>query len=395
MRKYLTIVTLFVIALVYLQTFHPQQLAAALWLLLGLIVLAVVLALLFGGWYVAERLKMLRAKRIEAEKQAHVLPLTHHGQLWVRDTDHRATWHALHLEQRIYSNGQYHEPTEHERTTWQTFTGHRAKVIEGQTGPALLPSPVDLLATLDNAQRCLIVGASNAGKTTLLQHLVTRRLNRSKVIVIDPHAHPAKWPGCQVIGIGRDYQAVDEALQGLVRLMTQRYEEIGRGEVVEETHPRIIVVIDEWRAIVYNVKIAAQAIATLLTESRKAAFSVFVGTHSERVRALGIEGEGDLKDGFVIVRLSLIEGQRQASIDTGNGEHPAILPGPYAVPIQTTAPPVSVGLPVIEPDETEQRILELHQEGASLSQIAIDVYGSKGGKQAAQIKAILSKFEAI
>jgi len=60
----------------------------------------------------------------------------------------------------------------------------------------------------------------------------------------------------------------------------------------EGQHPRLTVIIDEWRAIVYNVKGADAAIKTLLTESRKAAFSVFVASHSERVKALGIEGEG-------------------------------------------------------------------------------------------------------
>ena len=92
--------------------------------------------------------------------------------------------------------------------------------------------------------------------------------------------------------------------------MTQRYQEIGQGLVAEEAHPHLTIIIDEWRAIVKNAANASNTITALLTESRKAAFSVFVGTHSERVKALGIEGEGDLKDGFVMVRLGWQSGER-------------------------------------------------------------------------------------
>ena len=91
--------------------------------------------------------------------------------------------------------------------------------------------------------------------------------------------------------------------------MTKRYDEIGRGIVSEMGHAKITILIDEWRSITFNLgKPASEAIKALLTESRKAAFSVFVATHSERVKALGIEGEGDLKDGFAVVRLSIVNG---------------------------------------------------------------------------------------
>lgn len=396
MKKNLMIITFFLISLTYLNIFHKEQLQTALWILLGIVISTVILVLLFGGWYLAERMKLLRAKRIEAEKQANVLTFSNHGQLWVRDTDHRATWHALHLEQRVYSNSLYQEPTDLEQLAWQTFVSarHKARTIEGQALPPLLPAPtepIDLLTALDSAQRCLIVGPSDSGKTTLLQHIITRRLSSSKVVVIDPHAYPGKWAGCKVIGIGRNYAEIDDALQSLIQLMTQRYQEIGRGEVKEETHPRITVVIDEWRAIVFNVKAAAQAIATLLTESRKAAFSVFVGTHSERVKALGIEGEGDLKDGFVIIRLSWLDGKRVATVDYGEGERPTTLPGPFAVSHPQTDV-IDVELPMVEPNETEQKVLTLHKEGLSKAEICRQVWGSVGGKQYRQIDEILTRF---
>jgi hypothetical protein len=174
--------------------------------------------------------------------------------------------------------------------------------------------------------------------------------------------------------------------------MTKRYEEIGKGMVAEQAHSRITILIDEWRAIVYNVKDASDAIKALLTESRKAAFSVFVATHSDRAKPLGLEGEYDLKDGFAIVRLSIANGQRYATLDTGTGEVPVLLPGMY--PSQN--PPVIETEEMInlEPEPTleEAHILALHAEGASFNEIARQVYGHTGGKQTEQIKEVLAKF---
>ena len=248
-------------------------------------------------------------------------------------------------------------------------------------------------------QRCLIVGASDSGKTTLLQWLVSRKLNTSKVIVIDPHAYPDKWPGCIVVGTGRNYPEIDRALDALVRLMTKRYDEIGKGIVAEQGHSRITILIDEWRAIVYNVKGASDAIKALLTESRKAAFSVFVATHSDRAKPLGLEGEYDLKDGFAIVRLSNVNGRRQATLETGNGEIPAVLPGPFVGSVpnivdidRLTFIEEDLGT---EPTVSEAHILLLYEEGKSISAIAQEIFGSKGGHQNQQVKEVLQKFKGV
>jgi GTPase SAR1 family protein len=231
-------------------------------------------------------------------------------------------------------------------------------------------------------QRGLIVGASGSGKTTLLQWLVNRRRQTSKVVVIDPHGWPDKWPGCYVVGAGRNYPEIDRALFGLLQLMDKRYTEIGNGTARESTHPPIVILIDEWRAIVANLgKPAAETIKALLTESRKAAFTVFVVSHSDRAKPLGLEGEYDLKDGFAMVRLALINGQRQATIDTGSGPQPALLPGILPTAFTHYAPPDFELDLTPKPSAQEQEILELHAQGMSLREISQAVYGEgKFGK---------------
>ena len=220
-----------------------------------------------------------------------------------------------------------------------------------------------------------------------------RRLGISKVVVIDPHTYPNKWQGCVVIGTGRNYLEIDRALTALVQIMSKRYEEIGQGKIIEGKHPRLTILIDEWRAIVQNVKTASAAIKAWLTESRKAAMSVFVASHSDRAKPLGLEGEYDLKDGFAIVRLFVVNEQRQATLDTGNGESSVILPGPFVGRNQEADFVTRNFIDLTpEPTEDEARVLELHEQGESISAIAAAVYGSKGGNQNERVKTVLEQY---
>ncbi|GIK43882.1 MAG: hypothetical protein BroJett011_77150 [Chloroflexota bacterium] len=387
----------------YLDSIARHEITTAIRLLIYALTFTVVTILfsllVFSILMIRERLLKERANRRVKEREAKVMVLVagEGQQVYIRDADTSMTWRTAHLDGRVYANGQRTVPNQTELIAWQTYMlRHRANVMNTVT-PQLLPTiaQVDLLAALDNVQRCLIVGASDSGKTTLLRWLVSRRLARSKVIVIDPHAYPQKWPACIMVGMGRNYPEIGKALDALVRLMTKRYEEIGKGIVAEQGHSRITIFIDEWRAIVYNVKQSSDAIKALLTESRKAAFSVFVATHSDRAKPLGLEGEYDLKDGFAIVRLSGANGQWQATLDTGNGEIPVTLPGAY--PAQN--PPILDTDEFIklepEPTSEEIRILELYDAGESISAIATAVFGSKGGPQNKRVEAILNRFKRV
>lgn len=362
----------------------------------------------FGLYFVLatrERVLMKRAERKQAQQQAEVYSIVSDHGIFVRDLNAKAIWRPLHLNPGTYQNGLQTEPSAVEVHNWQLWVESRGKRpnLLKSTPPLLFAQgsgAVDLLTALDRVQRCLIVGASDSGKTTLLQHIIARRASQSEVVVIDPHASPSKWPVGTVVGIGRDYAKIGQVLSVLVRLMTKRYDEIGKGLVLEGQHQPLTIIIDEWRAIFTNLgKPAGEAIKALLTESRKAAFSVFVASHTERVRPLGLENEGDLKDGFTVVRLASVNGQRQATFDAGSGEVPAQLPGPYGVSV---GPAVQGSATVLaaqnlppRPDRLEQQILELAGEGLSVSAIAEAVFGSKGGNQNQAVKAVLTRFGAL
>lgn len=295
---------------------------------------------------------------------------------------------ALTTNPKTHINGKYEPPTQDELTLQALFfqaigKGH---VPQAQLAlPAPVESTPDLLPILDKAQRVLIKAASNGGKTTLLQHIASRR--QGSVIVLDSQSYPNKWPDkCKVIGTGSNHQAISIALDSLVELMVKRYKEIGEGLVKENEHPKLTVIIDEWMAIVSECPNASEVIRRLLTESRKAAFSVFIGSHSERVKALGLDGRGDLRDGFLIVRVEEERGQFVATYDYGRGERPCLLPGPYEVEQIE-----EVEFEIRQLTTQEQKVSDMLSNGLSRSAIARALFSHAGGNQLAQVDEIIKR----
>ena len=294
---------------------------------------------------------------------------------------------------RLRVNGHDHELTQAEWLYWQ------AQLSNGQTKqnqmmlPAQIEAPLDLMSELRTAQRVLIKAASNGGKTTLLQHIAAQRIAiNESVLILDSQSYPDKWPaGCKVVGAGSNHQAISVALDGLIDLMVKRYQEIGQGLVREGQHPKLTIIIDEWMAIVGECDNAGDVIRRLLTESRKAAFSVFIGSHSERVKALGLDGRGDLRDGFLIVRIEMENGQRMATIATGKGERPCVLPGEYIASRPGNVFEIEA-IEVAQPTTEEQRVLDMLDDDESLRAITQAVWGQRGAFYNSKVEAIAKKY---
>ena len=272
--------------------------------------------------------------------------------------------------------------------------GKNGRHIEEAAQQLLLSAPAsELMPILDTAQRVLIKAASDGGKTTLLQHIADRRVKNQTVLIIDSQSYPDKWPaGCTVVGAGSNHQAISTALDNLITLMVQRYKEIGQGLVREGAHPKLTIIIDEWMAIVSQCPNASDVIRRLLTESRKAAFSVFIGSHSERVKALGLDGRGDLRDGFLIVRIEIENGQRVATYDQGRGPVECILPGQFVQVQQPSSPFEIEAIEVPVATEEEQKVLDMLDRGESYRSISKAVYGGVGSFYNKQIVQIAKKF---
>lgn len=70
----------------------------------------------------------------------------------------------------------------------------------------------------------LIYGAPGAGKTFFSEQEVSKRLAAGhRVVVLDPHAAYGAWQGCEVIGGGMDYPAIDAKLAWFSEEVAKRY----------------------------------------------------------------------------------------------------------------------------------------------------------------------------
>ena len=360
------------------------------------------ITVVYGTLMAVERWRLARVGRIEAKKNADTLIVANEHGVFIRERDTKAVWLSLHQMPQWRVNGQPQEPTEAELLTFQAFLASRhAQAVTAAPQVPLLtaggeaaPLP-DLLPILDRAQRVLIIGASDSGKTNLLQWVVARRTG--SIIVIDPHAAPGKWPNAKVVGIGSNFAEIEVTLDNLIELMVRRYKEIGQGLVREGEHPRLTIIIDEWMSIAYQCRNAHDVLVRLLTESRKAAFSVIIGSHSERVRSLGLDGKGDLKDGFLFVRLWLeSNGDRRATYDNGRGELPCLLPGRFTLPQENNLIEIEAITQPVEVEEPKrlvdtERVLELFDnEGyTTLTAICTRLFGYKKADLVSAIRDIL------
>lgn len=348
--------------------------------------------LAYSAWAGIERILLARAQRHKLEHEADVMAITAPG-------DHRAWLHMrdgtvynLSMDSRwmVEAAPDGHQPTEAESRAWLLY--HQLRNVPrlvGRDGVQMLPEPeerpVDVLSVVRQHGCYLVVGAQNSGKTTLLRWFAEDRLRLGwKVAVVDPHSPPGDWPpGCEVIGTGRNFEAVGLALRRLLELMDRRYKQVGRGEAVENSHPGIAFIIDEYLTIYEHDRGVSGVLISLLTESRKVNINLAVGSHSRRVRSLGLDGKGDLLEGLRVIQLVRHrDGRREALVEDQDGQMSAYLPGEYEV-----LPPSNGGdndLALLtrpeEPSELvpgsdEARIIQMYLEDESLRAITQSVFG--------------------
>jgi len=350
--------------------------------------IALCISVLYGAWAGLERVLTIHAERNKMQREIITAPAGHG--VWLREASGQIRNLSLDARVLIVSTD---GATQDEMRAWSFFQSlhstrhaqvgaHEAKLLNA-------PQAVDLLTHMQQVRRALIVGNSEAGKTTLLKHVIAQRLPGSHVVVLDPHAGPDTWP-CEVIGRGSDHAQIERALDGFLALMIKRYREIGAGQ---NGHSRVTLVVDEWLSIVGECQNASRVIVRLICEARKASIDVFVGSHSERVASLGLSGKGDLKEGLEIIRLHYNQwtGERDATIQIGSETIPAILPGVFQNDVWAVEKSELL-LPAAEPSAEEARILSMSREGASLKQISEAVWSKFGGAYNEKIREVVEKW---
>jgi hypothetical protein len=301
------------------------------------------------------------------------------------------------------------------------FSAYPASIIrDADSNVPLIEAPmVGLLPTIREMENILIVGGTRTGKTTLLQHLESERIQAGKTIALDSHSVPGQWAG-QSIGAGREYGLIKNAMIALISLMDKRHKKRTVG--VDDFQP-ITTIIDEFtllpgflKAIDYNIQNYS---FPMLTEGRKVDLCCLWGIHSDRAKPMGLEGAADLKECFdVIVYLKKVKGDYYAICDFGEGKEDQryALPGPFSSRNGPT--PETLSLPEPGPEADEGSILDLKVEPENSEQMVVDCYletgsyskafrllyemgndkpytGAIGGNQTAKVKAILDKNDIV
>lgn len=360
--------------------------------------------LFFGGWYLAERMKMIRAQRRLADRESHVMVVTSGNQVFIRDTDHDANWRAAHLDPRFYANGQYSEPTETEARAYAVF--HAPRLVgasSAQLPETVEAEPLDLLTVFTQpTQSYAIIGGQQTGKTFQARHIANYWVSRGiKPLVIGPKWDKGEWGGCILLGGNGDFNAVTWGITIIRRIVEARHADKGKAH---KEHKVLPVFFDDWTPIVDSVSNARSLVLEATTLYASVNVLLYFILHSDTASAWGVDRKGAaLKDNFVKLFIEpaydtngLIVRDRTRGYIRFAGEavdRPARL---FVAPPHTLGQ-ASIFTPpaVLGPNEQEQKILTLHAAGKSHAEICKEVWGYKSGNRYPEIDAVLAKFGTV
>lgn len=295
------------------------------------------------------------------------------------------------------------EPSNFTLTTWDRYHAHHARRspragIPPASSASSTPNPPQLLPAILPHQRLIIAGNPDSGKTTLLKHLVANRPDH-QIIPIDPHS-PSKLLGYDVIGAGRDFPAIQDALESLVTLLSSRYNDIAAGSAGYFQHKPVTITIDEWTTIRAVIASAGDYLRVLLTESRKVNINIVLIVHSLTVEAVGVDAQIMRSATRIQLTGSHHESRRAYMLrdhiiaPDGKRQRPAeyLPPGPFPGYAQPQLVIKSL------PDHRVLKAEMMHAEGKSINQIAKEFFDVKNPnkRQRDQIVELLqrSKHEA-
>lgn len=300
--------------------------------------------------------------------------------------------------------------------------------------PPLLPAPEPPLKRLLDIDfiHMLIRGPSGSGKTTVGNWLIDNAKPDAAIYVLDPHASQnaskgLPWsPRAEVIGDGRDWRAIDVRLQGLMTELDRRYKVPGevarRGQRYKSSSvfQEILIVSDEWLAVLEHCPHAREFFETVGSEARKVDMRLIVMTIAATVDDLKCSAA--VRDNLVELRLDHgLKAQNRGELRWGRGNIETVeLPGRYRayfipptlqdrveVPQAPGSPPwgeavepvpeIDAGPVPAVPTADELKICELWDGGTrSLRGIHAGISEATfGGRQAEEIKEVLRRFGRV
>jgi hypothetical protein len=205
----------------------------------------------------------------------------------------------------------------------------------------------------------LIFGGDGSGKTSMALELLRRRKEYGhQLIAFDPHAHPNKWPDCQVVGDGLNFNKINASITQLQSIIKTRYEQIGSGEVAPCQFPPITFVMEEmtdWKSQVPN----ADLLITKAGDYRKINIHLVLVAHGDTMNQIGApKGSNEvIKNCVTKLRLFSKPSREGNPIPAMRGE----LAFPLSNPVSVKVPKFNHAIPsetVVSPNITESTFNE-------------------------------------
>jgi hypothetical protein len=152
------------------------------------------------------------------------------------------------------------------------------------------------MPVLTNYPSVLIYGAPGSGKTTFAEQEVKRRLEAGhRVIICDPHAAYGAWAGCEVVGGGMDYKAIDAKLEWFAAEVRRRYKRIESEP--NPTFQPLTLCCDEFTNWAGRCSAAGEFFQSALSDIRKAKMFGLIVSHTRTMTGLAnAAGMAKLRD---------------------------------------------------------------------------------------------------
>lgn len=152
------------------------------------------------------------------------------------------------------------------------------------------------MPVLTNYPSVLIYGAPGSGKTTFAEQEVKRRLEAGhRVIICDPHAAYGAWAGCEVVGGGMDYAAIDAKLEWFATEVRRRYKRIESEP--NPTFQPLTLCCDEFTNWAGRCSAASEFFQSALSDIRKAKMFGLIVSHTRTMAGLAnAAGMAKLRD---------------------------------------------------------------------------------------------------
>jgi hypothetical protein len=185
-------------------------------------------------------------------------------------------------------------------TTTLNSVANPGDKVEAGTSTAIEPEPdratSPKMPNLSKYPSVLIYGVPGAGKSTFTEQEVAKRLKEGhRVIVLDPHSACGQWQGCEVIGAGMDYEAIDAKLVWFQKQVKERYRTIS-----SQPNPQfqpLTIVGEEFTNWSKRCDNSGEHFQTVNSDIRKAECYSIIVSHTRNLAGLGdAKGMGALRD---------------------------------------------------------------------------------------------------